>query len=470
MRGWLIAGVAFAIYATYSLLRWAQFRTAGYDLGIFDQVVRAYARFQAPIVTLKGDGYNIWGDHFHPIVALLAPLYWLWDDARMLLLGQTALIAVSIPVVYRFAARRMSPRLATWLTIGYAFGWAIQTMVDFDFHEIAFGVPLLAVAIDALDRRRDAVLMASGFALLLVREDLGIVVMLLGLVRVFRRPRWVGAVLLAVGPVAFVLITKVVIPHFAPSGQFAYWAYDALGKDAPSAIGYMVTHPITTAVLFFAPPVKSLTFALFFVPTLFLGLRSPYVIACLPILAQRFFASRENLWLPYFHYNAPVWVIVVLAAVDGVGRLTDRWADRMKPLFAGSLAAFALVPTATSMPIAPFSQLINGTIYATTELMTQQRAVLERIPAGTCVGADDRLAGHLVRTNRVSLPGISAREPDFYALDLSQRTSGTSPSPWPRTTYELSLDAGWVEQFRAGPVVLLRNPAYAGPSAECRPV
>jgi len=30
--------------------------------------VRHYAHFEAPIVTLKGDGYNIWADHFHPII------------------------------------------------------------------------------------------------------------------------------------------------------------------------------------------------------------------------------------------------------------------------------------------------------------------------------------------------------------------------------------------------------------------
>jgi uncharacterized membrane protein len=72
---WIALG-AFALYAFYALCRWPQFLPAGYDLGIFDQVVRSYAHFQAPIVSLKGDDFNIFGDHFHPILALLAPLYW----------------------------------------------------------------------------------------------------------------------------------------------------------------------------------------------------------------------------------------------------------------------------------------------------------------------------------------------------------------------------------------------------------
>lgn len=73
---WLLTLATFAIYTLFALERHRQFNTAGYDLGIFDQAVRRYAHFQAPIVPLKGMSYNIWGDHFHPIIATAAPLYW----------------------------------------------------------------------------------------------------------------------------------------------------------------------------------------------------------------------------------------------------------------------------------------------------------------------------------------------------------------------------------------------------------
>lgn len=68
---WGLMAVSFAVYSIFSIERHQQFGTAGYDLGIFDQAVRAYSHFQAPIVPLKGVGYNIFGDHFHPIIALV---------------------------------------------------------------------------------------------------------------------------------------------------------------------------------------------------------------------------------------------------------------------------------------------------------------------------------------------------------------------------------------------------------------
>ena len=57
--------------------------------------------------------------------------------------------------------------IVTIVTLGLIF------LIDFDrafvvFHEIAFGVPLLAVALDGLDRRDDRRLVAAGLLLLLV--------------------------------------------------------------------------------------------------------------------------------------------------------------------------------------------------------------------------------------------------------------------------------------------------------------
>ena len=73
--------------------------TRSWDLGIFEQVVRAYAHLQAPIADLKGPGTNILGDHFSPVTALLAPFYRLFPTPVTLLVAQAALFALAaVPV------------------------------------------------------------------------------------------------------------------------------------------------------------------------------------------------------------------------------------------------------------------------------------------------------------------------------------------------------------------------------------
>ncbi len=499
MKNWLagiIAAITFVVYAAHSIMRWWRFETAGYDLGIFDSVVRAYAHFQTPIVWLKGENYNIWGDHFHPILMLLAPLYWIWDDPRMLLLAQAGLIASSVIVVYRFASRKISPKLAPWLAIGYAFSWAIQTLINFDFHEIAFAVPLLALAIDAMDRRSDLVLLLSCLGLLLVREDMGLVVLLFGLIRIWRRPYWVGLGLIISGITVFILATQVILPYFSPTGEYSYWAYEALGPNISSAVLYMLKNPIATLVLFFTPPVKLLTFGLLFIPVALLSFRSPYVLACLPLLVQRFLASRDYLWIPYFHYNAPAWVIIFLAALDGFSRIPKLSHSSLSPTqesapnpplplgagrgedkhplhnwrywFTGWVAAWSIVPILVFAPISPINDLVNLQKYQNARILEKQQ-LLAQIPASTCVGADDLLAGRLLRTNRATLPGISSPKLDFLALDLSKKAVGITPMPHPRAIYALAIEDGWKETFRKSDLVLLQHPKYSGPSALCAP-
>ena len=138
----VITLAAFADYTARALIEQARYLTTGYDLGIFDQAVRAYSHFRAPMVPLKGSGYNIFGDHFHPIIAVLAPLYWIWDIAGHPARRQAALTAAAIPVVYRFTRRRASAEWSLVAAASFAVGWPILALIDFDFHEIAFATPL----------------------------------------------------------------------------------------------------------------------------------------------------------------------------------------------------------------------------------------------------------------------------------------------------------------------------------------
>ena len=120
---------------------------------------------------------------------------------------------------------------------GYLLGFPIQAMVDHDVHEISFGLPIAAALVEAVDRRAWRPVVLWGLLLLLVREDMGIVLAVLGLVLLtMRGGRRVGAGFVVVGALHYVAVTGWFLPRYAPDGQFAYWEYESLGPDAPSAI------------------------------------------------------------------------------------------------------------------------------------------------------------------------------------------------------------------------------------------
>jgi uncharacterized membrane protein len=112
--------VAFAAaYALVGLFKHWHFDSSAYDLGIFDQVIWRLSRFDAPTSSLKG-GLNIFGDHFHPIIALLAPVYWIAPRVEALIVAQSVLLAASIVPVFAFARRRLPAGQSVAIAIVYA--------------------------------------------------------------------------------------------------------------------------------------------------------------------------------------------------------------------------------------------------------------------------------------------------------------------------------------------------------------
>src|SRR5712691_4256307 len=99
----LMAAVA---YAAISVYRHDHFASNAFDLGVQDQTVWGYSRLQT-IPNTVAMIPNLLGDHFHPILAVVAPLYWIWDDARVLLVVQALLLAVAAIPIFWWARQRL---------------------------------------------------------------------------------------------------------------------------------------------------------------------------------------------------------------------------------------------------------------------------------------------------------------------------------------------------------------------------
>ena len=472
----------FVCYAGYSISRYATYLTAGYDLGIFDQAVRAYAHLKAPIVPLKGANYDVLGDHFHPIIALIAPLYWIWNSPCVLLIVQAALAAGTVPIVYRFTRRRTGPSVAFVVCAAFGAGWAIQAMQDFDFHEIAFALPLLAWAIDALDRRADRQLLLSCALLLLVREDMGVLVVGLGLIRLAptlrRAPerrsaasRWPGIVLVVAGTAGYVLATSVIIPAFAQDNQFTYWQYDELGPNLPAAVGHLLTHPWDAMRYLVSPTIKAQSLAYLLVPlAVLLPLRSRYAWLALPLLAERFYASRELLWSTHYHYSALPWLVLLLAMVDGGARLGVFSNPRARRTLTAWLLIVPIWLTAFDQTVpSDARRMIDGDAFRITAHTRAQQALVAALPDDVCVAVDDHLAPHLTRRDYVTLADQQPDTADFVALDLSYLSIGGNNGPSPAAVLAEVRAEGYRVTFQQDALVLLESPTYDGPSGACGP-
>jgi uncharacterized membrane protein len=366
---WLIALATFAAYITLSVAKYVRLDPGSWDLGIYTQYVRQLADLHAPVVAIRGPGFDLLGDHFQPIVALVAPFFRVFPTPVTLLVAQALLTAVSVVPVCRAARELLGTGVSRLIGVAYGFSWGLQQMIIFDFHEVAFAVPLLACSLSALVLRRPRAAALWALPLVFVKEDQGLTVAAIGLVMMAmaagagvrrwreRRARppaaaaglavadagpgdgagarngaeagagmWAlaGAVLVLWGLGWSALAIGVIIPHFNPAHHYMYWSDGGVispGGGHISAGGLL-------AQLTHAGPVKLRTTALVLLPVVFLALRSPLALVAVPGLALRFLSTNSSFWGTQWHYSATLMPIVFLAAIDGLARIQARAARR----------------------------------------------------------------------------------------------------------------------------------------------
>jgi uncharacterized membrane protein len=475
-----LTGAAALVYATYGLLRFHTFLAGSYDLVIFDQAIRSYSRFDLPVSIVKGvhNGFGpdfaVLGDHFSPIIALLAPLYWIWDDPRTLLLAQAVLFAAAIPPLWVFTRRVLGSAAAYCVAGAYALSWPIASAIAFDFHEVAFAPVLTAVMLERFQAGRRWHGVSAALALLLVKEDMGLLVAGYGLyLLATRRDRALGGAFVAGGLAWTWLAARVLIPAFGGDPDY-YWAYGALGDDLPSAITHAATQPWDAVWLLVTPPIKAGTLALLLLPLLLAPLRSPLVLAALPLLAERMLASRfGHWWEPRFHYNAFVVVVLLAAGVDGVRRFgadirgrtpTRRGSAGARPTgrrrsaeVGTAWAAAALVIAIVLAGFFPMVSVLNPDNYRRDARMRAAAVAVAAVPSGALVEAPNALGPQLSGRARVLLWDQRPRWAPWVIADIGAPTFPFFSVAAQRDRLTMLLRSGYhVVHQDAGFVVLTR--------------
>jgi uncharacterized membrane protein len=437
---WLIALAVFAAYVPISVFRYLRLDPTSWDLGIFTEYVKQYADLHAPVVDIRGAGTNLLGDHFHPIVALIAPFF------------------------------RVFPSPVTLLAAQYGFSWGLQQLVDYDFHEIAFAVPLLACSLSALVRGRVRAAVVWAMPLVLVKEDQGFTLAAIGIIMaVVYRERIAGLFLAAWGVVWSLLAITVIIPHLSQAHRYLYWT----DGGAISPVGGHISIAGLISQLFAGSSTKLPTLAMILLPTAFIALRSPFVLAAVPSLALRFVGTNNSYWGTYWHYNATVMPVVFIAAIDAIARIraaraaregwaaAEGWAGgqgwaggkkrasghagdpgRLGAAVERHGAAMMLAIAAALAFQFPLSDLWNPQIYTIDHHAAAARAAMAHVPDGAQVATDlDLLAPLATRTDTYWL-GNSATNPATKYVVFDTASTDWQPPPANVLTFVESMNHG----------------------------
>lgn len=478
---WAVVAAVFGAYLTLSLFRLLTLTPLSWDLGIFTEYVKKYADLQAPIVDIRGAGFNLLGDHFQPIVALIAPFFRVFPSPATLLVAQALLAAVSVFPVASAGFALLGRGAGRAVGLAYGFSWGLQWMINFDFHEIAFAVPLLAFSLSSLVRGRWRAAVCWAMPLVFVKEDQGFTAAAIGLLilaagwRGRDAARMRGGVFLAAWGLAWSLLAiAVIIPHFNPQHHYDYWSDGGVvGSGAPFSVTGLVEQA------FHAWPVKLETVVLLLLPTAFIALGSPVALVALPSIALRFISTDSSYWGTMFHYNATVMPVLFLAAVEVMSRWRAGALDGPAgapdgPAGAGRLETFAaqvragasrhgaamMVAVAVALAFQfPLSNLWHAPTYSVGPRVAADDAAMAHVPDGATVQATLSLLAPLAARTDTFWIGNSGNPPTEYIV-FDGADSGYSPAPanvpafirqlFPEDGYHVVFETGDVYVFKRG--------------------
>ena len=486
---WAIAFAVFGAYAAISLFRLMQLNPSSWDLSIYTEYLKQYADLRAPIVDIRTPGFNLLGDHFQPIVAVLAPFFRVFPSSATLVVGQALLVAASIFPISQLAQEKLGVGPARAIAVAYGFSWGLQQLPQFDFHEIAFAVPLLAFSLSALARGQTKAAVWWAVPLVFVKEDQGFTVAAIGIYLIVTglrakvpdppdsadpdgRGRMVaGQFLLIWGFVWSYVAIGVIIPHFNPAHLYQYWSDGGILAPGghPSVLGLV-------RQLLHAWPDKLQTVVMLLLPTAFIALRSPLVLIAAPSLLLRFIGTNSAYWGTYWHYNATVMPIIFVAAIDALVRIQAAmdadpaatgpagWASGRRGLWraaqAGARRYGAAMMVAIVVPLAfqfPLNQLWSAQTYQISPHVRQAEAAMARVPDGASVLTTlDLLAPLAARTDTFWIGNSGNPRAQYIVFDGLDSDYSPAPKNIPAFIASLYPPHTYTEIFSSGDVYVFR--------------
>lgn len=387
-------GVAVAVYIvvfcrlTFGL--YDRYQMMAFDLGIFDQAAWLISWGQTPFVTVRG--IHLLGDHFSALLYLLAPLYRLWDSPKILLLTQTAALALGALPVYGLARRKTgSAPAALMFGLAYLLYPAMQWSNTYEFHPDTFATPLLLAAFYFLDARRWVWYFAALGPAALTKETAGVSIALVGLYALLLNRRVGGAtVVLGAASVVVALATVRYFNGGSPSPYpllYAHW-----GATPPAVAGFLLRHPLAAWDALNVAPHREYLLQLL-APLLFLPLLAPEILVlAVPLLLANFLSSDPFMHGIEEHYTASITPFLFAASITGAGRLCRRGGPFVVAALTVNLALWAFGGTLWG-PLAREPQTIYPVLSA--DAVREADRILSAIPPHASVSAQMALGPHL---------------------------------------------------------------------------
>ncbi|HVU65944.1 MAG TPA: DUF2079 domain-containing protein [Ktedonobacteraceae bacterium] len=335
---WLAMGVVAALvalfvtfYVAYLARMQDAFQTPAEDVGIMDQALWSMIHgqlFHQTICNIISDtncyspgGVPRFAIHFEPILFPLSLLYALWPGPKMLILLQALGVASGAFPTFWLARLRLRSNLAgAGMAALYLLYPQLQQEEIGYFHAVVLVTALLMFTLYFLYTRRTRWLFVFALLSMACKEEIPLVIAMLGLWSLIFQRRWRSGLGLIGMAVAWLGLALLVFRLASPTGQpMLASRYAYLGSNVFEIVRTIVLHPVRMLEDHVFEPTHFFSLRLLLSPVSYLALLAPWVlIITLPSLALDLLSIRKGMYQFAGQYSAEIVPMLIFATIEAL--------------------------------------------------------------------------------------------------------------------------------------------------------
>lgn len=406
---------------------------SGFDLGNMDSTV--WNTLQGRIFMLSQDGKMIsrFSVHADLILILLSPLYFLWNNVRMLILSESIFLVIGAIPIYLLSTKILKNKLLSIaIVVLYLLNPGMQWTDIYDFHGVSLVIPFLLFSFYFAYTKKWKWYVIFIFLALITKEQISLTVALFGLfIALVFKEKKVGLLTFITGVLWFILMVFVVMPHFSPEGK--HWALSWYQfTDTSGVPKSLPTFKILLDKFLLAPDAIRYYISLL-KPFAFLPLVGlPWLVLALPELAVNMLSFHGQMRSIVFHYDSGITPWLVIATIFGLfylqkifGKIQFTKKHSQYLIYGTTLVVllFALRFNYHYSPL-PTTPSCWCFMYQPTKEDKEFEALLQRIPQDALITASPEIRPHITHREKAYTLPVATTSADFIALIDQNRMVG----------------------------------------------
>lgn len=451
-KDWVFLAVLICIYAVtlsyFAIARHNSF-SSGYDLANADQTVWNTIHGNFFSLSSKGKLLSRLTIHADFILALLSPLYLLWDNVRFLLVIQSFFLALGAIPVYLLSLHTVKNKIVSFvLVFVYLLNPGMQWTNMYDFHGIALAIPLLLFTFYFAVTKRWGWYVFFALLSILTKEEVSLIIAMMGIyIVLYVKNKKAGLLSFLFGICWFFVTVFAVMPYFR--GGTEHWAFAWYHLSEPESEGDTSKTPILGVIvnrLLFAYDVPPYYFSLLKPFGIFLPLiRLPELLLSSPEIVINTLSTHAEMRGIMLHYDSGITPFLIISTIFGLGAVYDftKKNKRLSPysnhILYGLTVYLLFISVRVNYPNTPLPYSPNCwcRMYEVTDKDKQFEELLAKIPQDASVTSSPEIRSHVThRVKSFTLPRYADTDTVDYIAIIDQNRLVGDYSP---KEFELGL-------------------------------